>query len=81
MSNIELARVLKRFDQVFEDLIDCTDIIVDETKNFTSDDYKSLADTLNKRGQIIVHSNTSLYSRNLQDMDSVLGKLSDYLDD
>lgn len=81
MSNIELARVLKRFDQVFGDLIDCIDTIVDETENFTVEDYKSLADTLNKRGQIIVHSNTSLYSRNLQDMDSVLGELSDYLDD
>lgn len=79
--NLEISRVIKRFDQVFDDLLECIDTVVSETGNFTEDDYRSLADTLNKRGQTIIHSNTSLYTRNLQDIDLILSRIFEYLED
>ena len=78
---MEISRVIKRFDQVLDDLLECISTIVDKTSNFNENDYRSLANMINRRGQTVVHSNTSLYARNFQDIDLVLDRLCKYLED
>lgn len=81
MDNVELARVIKRYDQTFEDLIKCANQILSEVKDFSISDYKELSDTMKSRGQIIMYPEISLYKRKLSDLEIVLNSINYHLDE